>query len=642
MLRRSFKKILSKNSGITKRRGRAYFSGKSHIIGIDLGTTNSCVSVVDGGETVIIENSEGQRTTPSVVAFTKDNQIIVGAPAKRQAVTNPSDTFYATKRLIGRKWKDPEIQEDIKHLGFNVIEHTNGDAWVQRSNGDKYSPSQIGAFVLGKMKETAENYLGNKVTSAVITVPAYFNDAQRQATKDAGMIAGLTVERIINEPTAAAMAYGLEKEKDMNLAVYDLGGGTFDISILEMTGGVFEVKATNGDTSCGGEDIDSLIVGYVLNKFKDETGINLRGDKIATQRIREASEKAKMELSSANSSEINLPYITMNQDGPQNLALTITKKDYNGIIKDFVKKTLEPCRICLKDAQMTTSDIDSVILVGGSTRIPLVQELVKDFFGKQPSKGVNPDEAVAIGAAIQSGIMEGGFEGIVLIDVVPLSLGTEVVGGIFSKIIDRNQAIPCSNTQVYTTTEDNQTSIVFPVYQGEREIAKENKYLGEFTLGGLAPAPRGVAKVEATMQIDNNGILNVTAKDKSTGKEASITIQPSGGLTKNEIERMVRDSEKAKAQDMARKKVIEARNNLDQSIHQSKQALIEFGDRIPAEEKTKIDEKISGFEKILNDSNKSGEDLERAVKELNAEVMRIGSLVYGGQQQQSSGEGKKK
>lgn len=634
MLRRAFKQVLNKNSKLTN--GIKRFSGQNHIIGIDLGTTNSCVSVVDGGETVIIENSEGERTTSSVVAFNKDGEILVGSTAKRQAVTNPADTFYATKRLIGRKWQDKEIQEDIKNLSFNVINHSNGDAWVQRSTGETYSPSQIAAFVLGKMKETAEQYLGSTVNNAVITVPAYFNDAQRQATKDAGMIAGLKVERIINEPTAAAMAYGLDKEHDMTLAVYDLGGGTFDISILEMTGGVFEVKSTNGDTSCGGEDIDSLILNHVLQRYQNESGINLQGDKIAMQRIREAAEKAKMELSSANSSEINLPYITMNAQGPQNLAMTITKKEYNNLIKDFVKRTLEPCKISMKDANMTNSDIDNVILVGGSTRIPLVQELVKDFYGKQPSKGVNPDEAVAIGAAIQSGIMEGGFEGIVLIDVVPLSLGTEVVGGIFSKIIDRNQAIPCSNTQIYTTTEDNQTSINFPVYQGEREIAKENKHLGEFTLGGLAPAPRGVAKVEATMQIDNNGILNVTAKDISTGKEASITIQPSGGLTQNEIERMVREGERAKEQDQLRKNLIEGKNQLDQAIYQSKQVLIEFGDRVPAETKTNIDQKMQEFEKILNDPNSKAEDYEKAVKELNAETMKIGSSVYGGQQQQQN------
>lgn len=638
MLRKAIRGAIKK-SPFSRNKNLASFSGQSHIIGIDLGTTNSCVSVVEGGETIIIENSEGERTTPSVVAFTKEGEILVGSTAKRQAVTNPTDTFYATKRLIGRKWQDKEIQEDIQNLGYNVIKHSNGDAWVQRSTGETYSPSQIGAFVLGKMKETAESYLGSQINSAVITVPAYFNDSQRQATKDAGVIAGLKVERIINEPTAAAMAYGLEKEQDMNLAVYDLGGGTFDISILEMTGGVFEVKSTNGDTSCGGEDLDSLILNYVIARYLAETGINLKGDRVATQRIREAAEKAKMELSSAKSTEINLPYITMNEQGPQNLAMTITRDQFNKIIGDFVKRTLEPCKISLRDAQMSIGDIDSVILVGGSTRIPMVQELVKDFYGKQPSKGVNPDEAVAFGAAIQSGIMEGGFEGIVLIDVVPLSLGTEVVGGIFSKIIERNQAIPCSNSQIYTTTEDNQTSISFPVYQGEREIAKENKHLGEFTLGGLAPAPRGVAKVEASMQIDNNGILNVTAKDVSTGKEASITIQPSGGLSQNEIERMVREGERAKAQDAAKRAVIEAKNQLDQSIHQSRQALSEFGDRIPAEEKTNIENKITEFEAVLNDSNSSTEVLESSVKKLNSEVMRIGSLVYGGQQQSSGGSG---
>ena len=604
------------------------FSSGNPIIGIDLGTTNSCVSVAQGEKPVIIENSEGQRTTPSVIAFTNDGTI-VGDAAKRQAVTNPANTFYATKRLIGRKFADPEIQNDMKNLAFKVVGHSNGDAWVETASGEKYSPSQMGAFVLTKMKETAEKYLGKTVSNAVITVPAYFNDAQRQATKDAGEIAGLKVERIINEPTAAAMAYGLDKEDSQNLAVYDLGGGTFDISILEMTGGVFEVKATNGDTSCGGEDVDSMILNHLLKVFQDQEGLDLSKDKIAIQRIKEAAERAKIELSTRSSAEINLPYITMVGGQPKHLVHELKKTEFDDMIKAFVKRTLEPCKKSLKDAGMTTSDIDNVILVGGSTRIPLVQEIVQDFYGKKPSKGVNPDEAVAMGAAIQSGIMEGGFGDIILIDVVPLSLGIELQGGVFSKIIERNQAIPCSNKKEYVTVEDNQTSITIPVYQGEREFAKDNKFLGQFTLSGLAPAPRGVAKVETTMTIDNNGILNVTAKDPNTGKEESITVQPSGGLTQNEIDRMVKDAQKSQQEDSLRKELVDVKNELDQTLHQARKAVEEFADRLPEDGKQNIEKTIQEVQGV-HQTSENLEELKSAKTKLNNEVMKIGQLVYQG------------
>lgn len=556
-----FNSFLVRNS---TRIARRFSQAKSqHVIGIDLGTTNSCVAIMEAGQPKVLENAEGYRTTPSVVAFQKDGTHIVGATAKRQSVINPENTIYASKRLIGRKYDENDVQKDVKNLSYKVISHTNGDAWIQTTDGKKYSPSQIGAMVLGKMKETAEGYLGKQVTEAVITVPAYFNEPQRQATKDAGRIAGLNVLRIINEPTAACLAYGMDKKASKVVAVYDLGGGTFDISILEMMDGVFEVKATNGDTSCGGEDVDGILQNWVMDEFKKSTGINIQSNKSAIQRVREAAEKAKIELSSSNTSEINLPYLADDATGAKHCNLTLTRAKLEGMIDAFLKRTIKPCESCLKDANLDKKNIDEVLLVGGMTRVPKVQTLVENLFGKKPNKGVNPDEAVAVGAAIQGGVLKGDVKDIVLVDVTPLSLGIETMGGVMTKIIERNRALPASASQVFTTAADNQTTVSISVLQGEREMASDNKSLGRFDLTGILPARRGVPQIEVTFEIDNNGILKVTAKDKGTGKDQSITIQPSGGLTKSEIDRMVRQAEEMKEAD--KKKRVNSPPNLRKS-----------------------------------------------------------------------------
>lgn len=524
------------------------FASKT-VIGVDLGTTNSCVAVMEGGQAKVLENSEGMRTTPSVVAFQKDGTKLVGALAKRQAVTNPENTVYASKRLIGRKFNDAAIQKDVKNLSYKVISHSNGDAWVQTTDGKSYSPSQIGAFVLGKMKETAESYLKEQVVDAVITVPAYFDEPQRQATKDAGQIAGLNVLRIINEPTAACLAYGMDKTGSKIVAVYDLGGGTFDISILEMQNGVFEVKATNGDTSCGGEDVDGIIQNWIVSEFKKQSGISVEKNKIAVQRIREAAEKAKIELSSTTTTEINLPYLADDATGPKHLSLYLTRAEFEKMIDGFLKRTIKPCETCIKDSGLKKSQIEEVLLVGGMTRVPKVQSLVENLFGRKPNKGVNPDEAVAVGAAIQGGVIKGDVKDILLVDITPLSLGTEVVGGQFVRIIERNTPLPAASTKEFTTSEDGQTNVEVKVFQGEREVAADNKFLGMFVLDGIVPAKRGVPRIQTTFQIDNNGLLRVTSKDLGTGVTKGITIRPSGGLSKDEINRMVKQAERMKEED---------------------------------------------------------------------------------------------
>jgi molecular chaperone DnaK len=595
------------------------------VIGIDLGTTNSCVAVMEGSTPRVIENAEGMRTTPSIVAFTDDGERLTGQPAKRQAVTNPERTFFAVKRLIGRRYDDPMVDKDKKLVPYKIIRASNGDAWLE-ADGKTYSPSQISAFVLQKMKETAEAHLGQKVEQAVITVPAYFNDAQRQATKDAGKIAGLEVLRIINEPTAAALAYGLDKKKTGTIAVYDLGGGTFDISILEIGDGVFEVKSTNGDTFLGGEDFDMRLVNYLADEFQKEQGIDLRRDKLALQRLKEAAEKAKIELSATSQTEINLPFITADASGPKHLTMKLTRAKFEALVDDLVQKTVEPCRLALKDASLSAGEIDEVVLVGGMTRMPKIQEVVKQFFGKEPHKGVNPDEVVAVGAAIQAGVLQGDVKDVLLLDVTPLSLGIETLGGVFTRIIDRNTTIPTKKSQVFSTAEDNQTAVTIRVFQGEREMASDNKLLGQFDLVGIPPSPRGVPQVEVTFDIDANGIVNVSARDKATGKEQQIRIQASGGLTEADIQRMVKDAEAHAEDDKKRKALVEAKNHGESLIHATEKALSEHGSKIGEAERTAIENAMA--------------DLREAVKGDNADVigsktnalaqasMKLGEAMY--------------
>ncbi|KAI9208707.1 heat shock protein 70 family [Polychytrium aggregatum] len=599
------------------------------VIGIDLGTTNSCVSVMDGKTPRVIENSEGGRTTPSIVAFSKDGELIVGTPAKRQAVVNPENTLYATKRLIGRRFDDPNVQRDSKIVPFKIVKHSNGDAWLE-ARGKKYSPSQIGGFVLMKMKETAEAFLNTSVKNAVVTVPAYFNDAQRQATKDAGQIAGLNVLRVINEPTAAALAYGLDKVGDKIVAVYDLGGGTFDISILEIQKGVFEVKSTNGDTHLGGEDFDNAMVNHIVAEFQKSNQIDLRKDLMALQRIREASEKAKIELSSTPQTEINLPYITADATGPKHINLKLTRAQFEGLTKDLMDRTIQPCKTAIKDAGVSTGDINEVILVGGMSRVPKVQEIVKSLFGRDPSKSVNPDEAVAIGAAIQGGVLSGEVTSILLLDVTPLSLGIETLGGVFTRLISRNTTIPTKKSQVFSTAADGQTQVEIKVFQGERELVRDNKLLGQFNLVGLPPAPRGVPQIEVTFDIDADGIVNVSAKDKATNKDQSITIAASSGLSDAEIEKMIVEAEKHAEADKARKDVIEAVNHAQSIINDTEKAMGEFKDQLDKEEETKIRNQITELRELISKDPEqlTPENVKEKYDELQQGSLKLFEMVY--------------
>ena len=606
------------------------------VIGIDLGTTNSCVAVMEGKAPKVIENAEGARTTPSIVAFTDDNERLVGQPAKRQAVTNPEKTIFAVKRLVGRRYDDPIIEKDKKLVPYKITKAGNGDAWVE-ADGKSYSPSQISAFTLQKMKETAEAYLGQTVDQAVITVPAYFNDAQRQATKDAGKIAGLEVLRIINEPTAAALAYGLDKAKQGIIAVYDLGGGTFDISCLEIGDGVFEVKSTNGDTFLGGEDFDMRLVNYLADEFQKEQGIDLRKDKLALQRLKESAEKAKIELSSTTQTEINLPFITADASGPKHLTMKLTRAKFEALVDDLIQRTIEPCRKALKDAGLTAAEIGEVVLVGGMTRMPKVQEVVKQFFGKEPHKGVNPDEVVAIGAAIQAGVLQGDVKDVLLLDVTPLSLGIETLGGVFTRIIDRNTTIPTKKSQVFSTAEDNQNAVTIRVFQGEREMAADNKMLGNFDLVGIPPAPRGMPQVEVTFDIDASGILTVKAKDKATNKEQQIRIQASGGLSEADIEKMVKDAEAHADEDKKRKAQVEAKNHGEALVHSTEKALTEHGSKVSDGDRTAIEDAIADLKEALKGDD--SEVIQAKTNALATASMKLGEAIYNQQQGAAGGEG---
>jgi molecular chaperone DnaK len=606
------------------------------VIGIDLGTTNSCVAVMEGRQAKVIENAEGARTTPSMVAFGKDGEVLVGQAAKRQAVTNPENTIFAIKRLIGRRFDDPIVEKDKALVSYKIVRGDNGDAWVE-ANGKKYSPSQISAFILQKMKETAERHLGEKVEQAVITVPAYFNDAQRQATKDAGKIAGLEVLRIINEPTAAALAYGLDKKKAGKIAVYDLGGGTFDISVLDIGDGVFEVKSTNGDTFLGGEDFDKRIIDFLADEFKKQQGIDLRNDRLALQRLREAAEKAKIELSSTKETSINLPFITADQNGPKHLDIKLSRAKFETLVDDLVQRTIGPCMAALKDAGIDAKKIDEVVLVGGMTRMPKVQEIVKTYFGKDPHQGVNPDEVVAIGAAIQAGVLQGDVKDVLLLDVTPLSLGIETLGGVFTRLIERNTTIPAKKSQVFSTAEDNQQAVTIRVFQGEREMAADNKLLGQFDLVGIPPAPRGVPQIEVTFDIDANGIVNVSAKDKGTGKEQQIRIQASGGLSDADIQKMVREAEAHAEEDKKRRALVEARNQAESLTHSTEKSLAEHGDKLGAVDKAAIETALADLK-----SASAGDDagqIEAKSRALAQASTKLGEAVYKATQAQAGGAG---
>ncbi len=603
------------------------------VIGIDLGTTNSCVAVMEGKTPKVIENAEGMRTTPSIVAFSDDGERLVGQPAKRQAVTNPEKTIFAVKRLIGRRYDDPMVEKDKKLVPYKISKASNGDAWVE-ADGKQYSPSQISAFILQKMKETAEAHLGQKVEQAVITVPAYFNDAQRQATKDAGKIAGLEVLRIINEPTAAALAYGLDKQKTGTIAVYDLGGGTFDISILEIGDGVFEVKSTNGDTFLGGEDFDMRLVNYLADEFQKEQGIDLRKDKLALQRLKELAEKAKIELSSTTQTEINLPFITADAAGPKHLTMKLTRAKFEALVDDLIQRTIQPCKQAIKDAGISAAQINEVVLVGGMTRMPKVQEVVKQLFGKEPHKGVNPDEVVAIGAAIQAGVLAGDVKDVLLLDVTPLSLGIETLGGVFTRIIDRNTTIPTKKSQVFSTAEDNQNAVTIRVFQGEREMAADNKILGQFDLVGIPPSPRGVPQIEVTFDIDANGIVNVQAKDKATGKEQQIRIQASGGLSETDIEKMVKDAEAHAEDDKKRKAAVEAKNHAEALVHSTEKALSEHGSKVGDAERTAIENAIADLKEALKGDDATA--IQAKTNTLAQASMKLGEAMYK-QQQEAQG-----